>query len=167
LRVNHLPKKEAVKVLDCFSADGLIWQEVKKRSKAKIQVLRIEKEKGKKGVYLPGDNLKYLSTLDLSAFDVIDLDAFGVPFEQLRILFDRKFSGSVFVTFIQSMFGQLPIAMLEECGFTRRMVEKVPSLFSRSGRDHLLAYLSRHGVDLVQIISISRKHYLHFLASVA
>lgn len=164
LRLAHLPNKSTLRILDCFSADGSLWQEIRKKTKKKLQVLRIEKERGKRGVYLPGDNLKYLSVLDLQQFDVIDLDAFGVPYEQLKILFDRKYAGHVYVTFIQSMFGRLPPAMLEEIGFTPAMTGKAPSLFNRAGRAHFLAYLGAHGVKKTQIISIGRKHYLHFRA---
>lgn len=164
LRLAHLPKKDTVKILDCYSADGSLWREIQGRTEQKLQVLRIEKEKGKKGTYLPGDNLKYLSAFDLDAFDVIDLDAFGVPYFQLKILFERGYGGHVYVTFIQSMFGRLPPPMLEEIGFTAAMVEKAPILFSKGGRSRLLQYLALHGVPKTQIISIGRKHYLHFLA---
>jgi len=164
LRLEHLPKKDTLRILDCFSADGSLWKEIQKRTKQKLQVLRIEKEPGKRGSYLPGDNCKYLASLDLQSFDVIDLDAFGVPYAQLRILFERGYKGHVYVTFIQSMFGRLPPAMLEEIGFTAAMIEKAPSLFNRAGRVHFLAYLGRHGIKKTQIISIARKHYLHFQA---
>lgn len=164
LRRANLPEKETIRVLDCFSADGSLWREVQAHTKAKLQVLRIEKEKGKRGTYLPGDNLKYLKSLDLSSFDVIDLDAFGVPYAQLKILFERGYRGNVYVTFIPGIGGlfRLPDAMLEEIGYTRAMVKKVPSLFARHPRRALLAFLARHGVKKVKIISIGRKHYLHF-----
>lgn len=164
LRLAHLPKKDTVRILDCFSADGSLWREIAARTDQRLQVLRIEKEKGKKGTYLPGDNLKYLGSLDLQSFDVIDLDAFGVPYAQLRILFERGYKGHVYVTFIQSLFGRLPPDMLEEIGFTSAMVAKAPILFSKGGRSRLLQYLALHGVQKTQIISLGRKHYLHFLA---
>jgi hypothetical protein len=164
LRLDHLPKKDTIRILDCFSADGSLWKEIQKQTAAKLLVLRIEKEKGKKGTYLPGDNLKYLKSLDLSTFDVIDLDAFGVPHAQLKIIFERLYRGHVYVTFIPGIGGlfRLPDAMLEEIGYTRAMVKKVPSLFARHPRRAMLAYLARHGVQKTQIISIGRKHYFHF-----
>lgn len=165
LRLDHLPAKDPIRVLDCFSADGSLWREVQRQAKAKLQVLRIEKEKGKRGTYLWGDNLKYLSGLDLSSFDVVDLDAFGVPYKQLKILFERQYKGDVYVTCIAGMAGigsRIPDAMLEEVGYTAAMVKKIPSLFARHPRRVLLAYLARHGVRRASIISIGRKHYLHF-----
>lgn len=164
LRLAHLPDKNPIRVLDCFSADGSLWKEIQKHTEKKIQVLRIEKEKGKRGTYLPGDNIKYLSTIQLDIFDVVDLDAFGVPYPQLKILFERKYQGHVYVTFIQSLFGALPSDMMTELGFTEAMIRKAPILIYKAGRSRLLTYLGQKGISKTQIISIGRKHYLHFLA---
>lgn len=59
LRLRFLPEgQDPVRVLDCFSADGKLWEAIKARTQQRIQVLRIEKLPDKKGIYLKGDNLK-------------------------------------------------------------------------------------------------------------
>lgn len=89
LRLNSLEKiaKDTVNVLECFGGDGVIWGEVKQRTTKKINTLRIDLKEDKKGIYLKGNNLKYLASLDLKTFDIVDLDAYGSPFQQLQIIF--------------------------------------------------------------------------------
>lgn len=100
----------------------------------------------------------------MSKFHAIDLDAFGVPHQQLKILFDRGYRGHVYVTCVPGIGGlfRLPDALLEEIGFTQAMIRKCPMLFGKSPRDYFLAFLARRGVKKVHIISLGRKHYLHF-----
>src|SRR6516164_5028271 len=83
LRIEHLPPGP-VSVLDCYSGKGLIWAAVKRISGRSITVLPIDKRAEKLDFHLHGDNIHYLSTLNLSRFNVIDLDAYGVPFEQIQ-----------------------------------------------------------------------------------
>lgn len=144
LRLDCIKNKKIISVLDCFSGTGKLWQSVKNKSKCKISIVGIEKEPGKNNMALPGDNLKYLKSIDLSKFDIIDLDAYGIPVAQLNILFDRNYKGTVVVTAIQSMLGQLPKKMLHEIGYTKEMIDKIPTLFNRNGIDKLKNYLYLH-----------------------
>lgn len=155
-------KKKNVSVLDCFSGTGKLWKSVKEKSKAKISIIGIEKESGKNKMSLPGDNIKYLKSIDLSKFDVIDLDAYGIPFAQLEILFKREYKGTVIVTAIQSMMGQLPKGMLLEIGYTKQMLNKIPSLFNKNGLDKLEKYLYLHGVQSIEGYFIGQKNYFCF-----
>ena len=161
LRLNHLPDKEKIYILDCYAGDGIIWNKIKNHSNKQIKILGIDRE-NKKGVYLKGDNRKFLKTMDLKKFDVIDMDSYGVPYEQLRIIFDRGFKGVVFVTFIQSVMGQLPRRMLYEVGYTKRMIDNIPSLFNRNGIEKFKRYLYLHGIDRVFMRNSGRKYYLSF-----
>ena len=163
LRLNLLPDREEVKVLDLFSADGSLWEEVKKQTSKKIHTLRIDRLPGKKGIYLQGDNLKFMASIDLSGFDVIDLDAFGVPTPQLGILFRRKYHGRVFVTFIHTFFGRLPTQMLVDLGYTRAMQAKTQVLFNKDHMRKIEAWLALKGkVTRIQGINIANKHYFSF-----
>ena len=160
LRINHLPPG-AVRVLDCYSGRGLLWKGIIDLTKRDIITLPID-ILGDMGFHLQGKNQGFLMTLDLTKYNVIDLDAYGVPYEQLKIIFDRGYHGVVFVTFIQSLYGQMPIALLEELGFTEAMTKRIPTLFGRRGWEYFLEYLALHGVKEVSHRSISRKHYLSF-----
>jgi hypothetical protein len=160
LRINHLPEGK-VRVLDCYSGKGAIWEAVKRLcAKRDIQVLPIDQRHDKFDFHLHGDNLSYLQTLELSRFNVIDLDAYGVPFDQIECLVQRKYKGAVFVTMIQSIMGQLPHGMLEKVGFTKAQVEKAPTLFGRRGWQYFLEFLAVSGVKQIAHRSHSRKHYL-------
>jgi hypothetical protein len=105
LRIDSLPGKKELNVLEAFGGEGLLWTEVKRRCpERKIKILSIDSNKYKR-VQLQGDNLKFLKAFDLTNFDIIDLDAWGSPFNQLKILFDKQYKGIIHCTFIQTMHG--------------------------------------------------------------
>ena len=160
LRVEHLPRKGEIRVLDCYAGTGRIWRAVKRRTGRDIKVLAMDKRPI--GYHLPGDNLAWMSSINLSIFNVIDLDAYGVPYEQLKLLFDNGYKGIVFVTFIQSIWGRMPKGMLIDVGFTEEMLEKAPSLCNARGWEYFQEWLSIHGVSTIWDRSHSRKHYFCF-----
>jgi len=166
LRTKHLPDKRKIRVLDCFAGDGTIWQSVQMQTEKSLIVTSIEKEDRGSALALKGDNVKWLRVLDLSKFDVIDLDAYGVPFRQLEILFGRirKRTGKmhVFVTYIQRQPGVLPFGMLDILGYPRSMIRKCPTMFYREGWKKFLLYLGKRGVTEVIHRSYQKKHYLFF-----
>jgi len=112
LRANHLPHGD-LRVLDCFAGKGVIWRGVQYCTGRRISVLPIDSRFDVFSV-LHGDNVDYLYSLDLSRFNIIDLDAYGIPYRQLKALFTRGYSGTVFVTFIQTAMGGIPFGLLEE-----------------------------------------------------
>jgi hypothetical protein len=150
LRIESLPDKNPVKVLDLFSGNGLLWEEIQRRIGREIVVLRVDRERGKKGAYLIGDNRKF--NFDFSEFDVVDLDAYGCPFSQMeRIFMSDKKPKVIFLTFIQSIFGSLPLKMLSAIGYPPSMVKRCPTLFYRDGQTKLLQYLALRGVQKCRI----------------
>jgi len=161
LRINHLPEKRQINVLDAFSSTGKIWNEIKSTSEKTINVTRIDIAK-RQGVYLKGDNIKFMKMLDLSSFDVIDLDAYGVPFKQLEIIFKSKYQGVVFVTYIQTMFGILPMDMLEKIGYKKQMVRKVKTIFTKYGMEKMKQYIAFNGVKKIWLRSEGKKNYFFF-----
>lgn len=165
LRVNNLPENNPIKVLDCFGGEGKIWDKVRLMTKRKIHVLPIDKNAYEGKVYLKGENIKYLKTLDLEKYDVIDLDAYGMPYKQLGIIFDRlkpTKTTTIFVTFIQVNVGSLQNDFLVELGYTKQMVKKVPTLFARKGFEKFKNYLAKKGIKNIKHRSLDRKHYIYF-----
>ncbi|MBT9168616.1 MAG: hypothetical protein DDT19_01963 [Syntrophomonadaceae bacterium] len=160
LRLDNLPPKKTIKVLDCFAGFQLVWNEVIKLSKKNIIYVPIEK-KNSTGAFLAGNNLKFLRAMNLSEFDVIDLDSYGIPYGQLNIIFSRGFRGIIFVTFIQSLFGRLPQAMLKELGYSSNMLKKVPTLFNRNGFEKFKLYLAINGVKFIRYKNYQKKYYLY------
>lgn len=130
-------------------------------SKREINTLPIDSTNNE-GFFMPGDNRSFLQIIDLSRFNVVDLDAYGIPFEQLKILFDREYKGVVFFTMIQSLYGQMNKALLADLGFTNKMVEKIPTLFAKSGWGYFREWLALRGVSKIRVRSHKRKHYLFF-----
>jgi hypothetical protein len=162
LRLNLLPDKKEIKVIDAYSGKGTIWKNIQNRVDKKINTLKIDKEKKQNDFMLLGDNEKFLASLDLDKFDVIDLDAYGVPYEQLKIIFDKNYKGIVFVTFIRSIMGRLPNDFLLDCGYTLGMINKCPTLFGRKGWTLFKNWLSLHGVKKINYRFHARKYYLSF-----
>lgn len=154
--------KSTIHILECYSGNSLMYEDIKSRSAKTLDVTRIEKKKDCRGVYLQGDNIKYLKKLDLSKYDIIDLDAYGIPFDQLKILFNRGYRGFVIVTAIQSVIGRINYGLLAEIGYPKSMVVKCTTLFSRNGFRKLSAWLYEMGARSVSGYFIGRKNYFLF-----
>ena len=166
MRLKHLPEVEKIRVLDAFGGEGRVWNKVRELSGRNIQTMRIDRKADRKGTYLKGDNIKYLASMDFSKFDVIDLDAYGVPFEQLEYLFkaarENKISAYVFVTFIQTAYGRLPYSLLRALGYSDAMFKKIPSLFNKDGFVKFQKYLSYQGLTEIYVRSKGGKYYIFF-----
>ena len=162
LRIDNLPAGDC-NVLDCYTGTGLIWRTIKERTQRRINVLGMDLKKFN-GIYLQCDNLKFLASMDISKFNIIDLDAYGVPYDQLKIIFSRKLKQEtiVFVTFIQSLYGRLPNEMLEELGYSLSMIKKCPAIFFRNGFEKFKQYLAIKGIGQIKHYSHKKKHYLCF-----
>jgi len=162
LRLNSLPDKTELNILDAYSGSGKIWQTIKQRTNKKLNILSIDKEQKQNKFILIGDNIKYLASMDLSKYDIIDLDAYGIPYKQLKIIFNKKYNGIIYVTFIQSIMGRLPNNFLFDLGFTKEMISKCPSLFGKKGFQYFKNWLSVNGVKSIIYRTYGRKYYLCF-----
>lgn len=163
--IDNLPAGQC-NVLDCYAGTGLIWRTIKEKVSGpgrRINVLGMDRKK-LQGIYLQGDNLKFLASMDISKFNVIDLDAYGVPYKQLKIIFSRKLHKEVviFITFIQSVYGRLPTDMLVELGYSPTMIKKCPSIFFRNGFEKFKQYLAIHGIEQIRYYTHVQKNYLCF-----
>ena len=157
-----LIKKNEINVLEAFAGEGKIWDKVKNLTDKKINILKIDIKNNKKGVYLVGDSNKFMPLFTFENYDIIDLDAYGVPFFHLETIFRREFKGIVHVTFIQSGMGKLPNKMLNRLGYTKEMINKIPTLFNRDGLGKMQQYLSLNGVKKIIGYFIDRKNYFYF-----
>ena len=157
IRIKNLPERD-INVLDVFSGEQIIWRWIKNNFNFRINYFPIDiVDYGYFGVI--GDNLEYLESLNLDNFDVIDLDSYGIPIEQLEIIFQKKYKGIVFITFIQSIYGNLSKKLLKIIGINEEMYDKCPSIFNKDGFKKLKQYLSIRGVEEVEYIKIKRKVY--------
>lgn len=142
LRKVDLPDKP--RVLDCYAGNHRLWDGVELERYYPIDKQLYE------NLSITADNIKIMSSLDLSEFNVIDLDAYGIPTKQLEIIFESKFKGIVYFTFIQSMFGALPNKLLIEYGFTLKMLGRTRSLFNKNGFAKFKNFLAKRGVKHIK-----------------
>ena len=167
LRLNHLPPGDLVRVLDAYHGEGLIWDAVRAQSERKVEVLGIDTRDTEGVVQLQGDNKKFLGEIDLSSYNVLDLDAYGVPYQALsQALSNRTLAPgtAIFLTFIQSQHGRLPPAMLQEIGYTREMIKKIPTIFNRAGFQKFKLWLATQGIGIIHYITRANKNYLYLEA---
>ena len=157
LRYKNIKHMGKLSVLDCFHGSGHIWNNVQKIHKHEINIIAIDKKPYRKT--LIGDNIKFLKSMDLNNFSCIDLDAYGIPYKQLDIVFNKKYKGIVFFTYIQTMFGALPIEMLINIGYTKEMVKKCPFIFSKNMKNKLFDFLFKNNVKNIQYYLMNRKFY--------
>lgn len=164
LRLNSLLlfKKQNIIILDAFAGDGLLWSEIQRKTSKNIEILRIEKKKNSLGIYLIGDNIKFIRGMDLARFDIIDLDAYGSPYRQLNEIFKQNYKGIIHCTFIQTIMGVLNKKMLIEIGYNKEMIDKIPTLFNQNGLKKICQYLASKGVINITGYFINNKNYFYF-----
>lgn len=147
-----------ISVLDCFAGENHIWKSgdfILKR------YYGIEKEKNK-GQNLTADNLRVISSLDLSSFNVIDLDSYGIPFNQLDKLFKNgtlRRGTIIFFTAISNKLSGLNKSCLQEFNLTK-MYSKAPTLFNSIALDLFFAYLYSHGIREITKFNIHSPNFI-------
>lgn len=103
--------KDKIKALDAFAGEGVVWKSVQEQlPDVEIELLRIDKGHYSTPDVIVGDNRKVMPSLNLAEFDLIDLDAWGIPQDQLRLCAERAPGVPVAVTCI--MFALTPIPRL-------------------------------------------------------
>jgi len=166
VRLQNLPAKKCFSVLDCFCGAGSLWQSVQaRRPDLKINVLSIDKKMDRRRLHLIGDNIKFLASLDLTKFDAIDLDAYGVPYAQLSFCLGQKLRpGTVFyVTLALARKQSLPKQLLYELGYSEAMINKCKTLCSRPALEKFKRFLAGRGVRRISYYAADgRKFYLCF-----
>ncbi len=157
LREEVISKTESPNVLDCFAGTSEIYKGIKCKKTS------IEKEPNKyPKAHLLGDSLRFLKSININQYNIIDLDAYGIPAKHLEVIFDSDYKGYVIVTAIQTGMGQMPYLILESLGYTRKMIKKCPTLFSKNGLGKLEKYLYFRGVKQITGYFFNRKYYFYF-----
>lgn len=142
LATKDLPE---LRVLDCFAGENRIWSNFDCK-----KYYGIEKVKGK-GVNLNTDNERVLQSLDLSKFNVIDCDSYGIPVTVLFNIFENPTlkKGTVIIyTCIGNSMSALPKKLLQSFGL-QKMYKKMHSLFNAKGHEFFYGFLYKYGVRKV------------------
>lgn len=142
---------EEIKVLDCFGGNNNMW---KTFDCAKYYGIEQEKGKGKKNIW--ADNKKIIPSLDLSQFNVIDLDSYGIPAVQIDLCFKNPTlkDGTVIVyTAIGNSMSVLDRTLIKENNLTR-LYKECKCLFNGIGRDLFHSFLYKKGVRKITFFRI-------------
>lgn len=155
------------RVLDVFGGHGVVWAAVERITGKPIRRIAVDMRYDLTDPHLHGDNRKVVKGLDLSQFDVVDLDAYGIPAGLIEeVVVNKRFRGVVFVTAIQTMQGAMPSTVSKGIGLPESITSACPSLVSRRGWEFLKAWLASLGVREITHRSKARKHYLGFRTDV-
>lgn len=165
LRVEMTAHLQTVRVLDVFGGHGVVWGGVERISGRKVIRTAVDKRTDLDRPHLHGDNEKIIGELDLSRYDVIDLDAYGIPAGLIKTVLQKGFKGPVFVTAIQTMQGGMPKVISDDIGLPPTLMQSCNSLIGRRGWEYLKNWLALQGVDEIIHRSYSRKHYFGFYAN--
>jgi hypothetical protein len=139
-----------INVLDCFSGEGKIWNEIIIRNPdKKIYITSIEEKTIKNRIYLKGNNLKYLCRIDLAEYDIIDMDSYGTPYKQLETIKKRIKNQIIHLTYIWTFQGRINTGLLTKYGYSKQMIKKCPTLFCKKNFEVMKNYLARLGYEKI------------------
>lgn len=96
-----VPKKK-ISVLEAYAGDPLCWKKVAKLTDKKLYLTGINHDSALGTFHLHGDSINLFRSLDLSKFDILDIDAFGFPYEHFIHVLRSSYKGYVIGTFIIS-----------------------------------------------------------------
>lgn len=161
--VDALGKRD-IKVLDAYSGQGVMWKEIRAaRPDVKFHITSIDQKITGRTDVIRGNNLNIMPSLPLSEFDIIDLDAYGQPTEQLALVAELAPNVPVVVTVIQTNIGTTPYKVLQSIGIPPQWEEEVRQVFRNVGPTDLwdqycasLGYVRRIGYTVRKEIGPKR-----------
>ena len=134
-----------LKVLDLFAGENLIWSKIKTD-----RYFGVEAEKGK-GKNLNVDNRRIIPALDLSQFNVIDCDTYGIPYEQISMIFENPTlqNGTVIIyTCITGVLNRICVKALKDFDLQENY-KRSRVLYNKYSRDMFFEMLRKNGVKKV------------------
>ena len=155
LRKQAIMNLEAVHVLDLFAGRNVLWNNISKDSYYGVDIAN------GKGKNLVANSHEIFDSLDLSAYNVIDVDSYGISFDIYKKIFSRQDvqPGTVVIyTAITNEFTQIRTEAMDEFRF-RSFYKKAPTLFNARAVEFFYEMLANHGIKEVNYYEI-RDHYL-------
>jgi hypothetical protein len=143
--------REKIHVLDCCAGDGYLWRSVSGLFGGEVERLAFDLKAGKGRYRL--DSRRFLSTGNLSRFDVIDIDTYGSPYEHLFAAFGNPTLADTVVVFFTDILvriggGSIQKKALEMVGLSFPGAT-LPKCFTaeivRYTRSYVLKYPQRIG----------------------
>ena len=151
----------ALSVLDLYAGNNVLWRNFEKEKYFGIEVI-----KGK-GKNLNTDTRRVIDALDLSQYNVIDCDSYGIAFDIYKKILTNKSlrNGTVVIyTAIVNGFTQIQKEGMKMFGL-EKMFHKCSTLFNPQGIEFFYGMLGNFGVDKVKYYEVKDaylKHYGYF-----
>jgi hypothetical protein len=151
-----------LRVLDLYAGNNVLWSHFDKEKYFGVDI------KQNKGQNLTADSRRIVEKLDLSAFNVIDCDSYGIPFDVLRRVLQNNTlqDGTVILyTAITNRMSGLNLGCLQMFGI-RRIYQKCHGLIVSKALDMFYGMLYNYGVERVTYLEVKAsfiKHYGYFL----
>jgi len=155
---------EDIRVLDLFAGNNVLWRCIETE---RYYGVELTPEKGRN---LNADAKQALISLDLSQFNVIDCDSYGIPFEICSNLLKNpalKSGTVVLYTAITNIFAQMPNVVIDALNI-RELYDIVPSVFNAQAITCFYDMLANHGVQEIsfyELIDQYTKHYGYFIVA--
>lgn len=155
LRRHVLEQVKPARVLDLFCGHRTLWREVWQYAE-RYAACDAFPWTIAEAPRFACDNRRLLRSLDLSAFNVFDLDAFGSPWEQVVILAARRRwapgeLGAVVITdgsTLKTRWGALPNALRVICGFPDDKIAPTVAGAEELRRLAIAGFAKRAGVKI-------------------
>lgn len=128
-------------------------------------VVGIEKNEYLKSPFyvLYGDNRKIIRTIDIDQFSVIDIDAYGSPFEIMEYVFETAKNPKVIIY----TFNRMCIAGInKEINVWKLATERCKTILNPYADDMFSYYLYKHGVKQyyeIRFEAAMKKRYGYFI----
>jgi hypothetical protein len=152
----------SLRVLDLYAGNNTLWNNFEKEKYFGIEIV-----KGK-GKNLQANTRRVFDSLDLSLYNVIDCDSYGIAFDIYKKILENKTlkSGTVIIyTAITNAFTQMQSEGIKMFGLSK-MFKKCSTLFNEKGIDYFYGMLGNYGISEVnyyEVIDAYKKHYGYFL----
>ena len=156
LRKQAVKDLKELKVLDLFAGMNVLWGHFDCD-----RYYGVEMVKGK-GNNLNADNVRVIESLDLSDFNVIDCDSYGIPTKQIEQIYANKTlqRGTIIIyTCIGNAFSGVTTVALKEVGLDK-MYKKCKVLFNKLSNELFYVFLYNHGVRRVYEYEEEDSHYI-------
>ena len=151
-----------LKVLDLYAGNNVLWSNFDTDRYYGVEIVP------GKGSNLNAGCRRVIASLDLSDFNVIDCDSYGVPFDVIQQLFDNPtlIAGTVVIfTAISNKMSGISRRCLEMFGLAS-LSKKARTPVNGLGIELFYAALAQWGVEQVHRYTVKNsysKHYGYFL----
>lgn len=153
---------DGLRVLDLFAGNNVLWNCIDTERYYGVELIP------NKGANLNAGAKRVIRSLDLSQFNVVDCDSYGIPFEICRYLLENPAakSGTVIIyTAITNIFTCFPKLCLDELGI-QELYKITPSIFNANAIAYFYDMLANRGVKTThyyEVIDNYTKHYGYFI----